>query len=235
MTVSLHPRFVAIKYPGYFWDTENKKLYSIKVEGVLKPLTLVNPNKHNRLSSPAYRISYKNSPRYVFLDRLMSLKPKDRVIDVTPAPTQSKVSPYWINTSMAYHFSMADIERLEKHYGVKYMGFWTIKTANGNWSEHPVDVFYQPNPDKSKGHSNYLGVFKRNGDVFLTNAESAFSEDIFGKLVSNNEVIVSRYRHDYIEIGSVIVDGGRDYFRASAAGKTIKISVKDGQFVFTPA
>lgn len=28
------------KYPGYFWDPVERKLYSIKVDGVLKPLKL---------------------------------------------------------------------------------------------------------------------------------------------------------------------------------------------------
>lgn len=79
--VILHPRFIPINYPGYFWDTESKRLYSIKVEGVLRPLSVTRPNKFNRLSSPAYRISYKNEPRYVFVDRLEKLERKDYIID----------------------------------------------------------------------------------------------------------------------------------------------------------
>lgn len=33
------------KYPGYYWNTQEKKLYTMKIDGVLKPMKL----------SPAYR------------------------------------------------------------------------------------------------------------------------------------------------------------------------------------
>jgi len=36
--VTLPPEFTATKFPGYFWNIEDKQLYSIKVGGVLKPL-----------------------------------------------------------------------------------------------------------------------------------------------------------------------------------------------------
>ncbi len=39
MGIEFPQGFVALKkYPGYFWNTEEKKLYSMKVDGILKPL-----------------------------------------------------------------------------------------------------------------------------------------------------------------------------------------------------
>ena len=45
-TVRLPAGLVQTKYPGYFWDTMNEKLYSIKVAGVLKEL------KHHKSFRP---------------------------------------------------------------------------------------------------------------------------------------------------------------------------------------
>lgn len=36
--VILPPPFVKTKYEGYFWNLSDKKLYSLKIDGVLKPL-----------------------------------------------------------------------------------------------------------------------------------------------------------------------------------------------------
>ena len=94
----------------------------------------------------------------------------------------------------------------------------------------------QPNPDRSKGHSNYFGMYSAPGiGPMITNAESAFSEPITGLLTEDGEVIVSRYRHDYVEKGPYMIDGGRDYLRTSgnnADGKLVKVTVVDGEFQF---
>jgi hypothetical protein len=130
-----------------------------------------------------------------------------------------------------YHLTKSGITRAEAHYGAKYMGYWVTKKPDGQWNETPVDVFYQPNPDLSKGHSHYFGMH-RNGRNFpmITNAESAFSETIVGFLTDDGEVIVSRYRHDFVQKDVHFIDGGRDYTRASV-GKFVNVTVKDGEFV----
>jgi hypothetical protein len=54
--------FVAIKYPGYFWNTEDKRLYSIKVTGELRPLYL----KPAYMShSKGYAVSVKGKKRFL--------------------------------------------------------------------------------------------------------------------------------------------------------------------------
>jgi len=131
-----------------------------------------------------------------------------------------------------YHFTKDQIKIIESHYGAKYLGPWAVKWSERlGWSSMPVDVFYQPNPDISKGHSHYFGMhINDRGYVMISNAESAFSEPITGMLTENGEVIVSRFRHDYVEKDGNMIDGGRDYLRSSG-GKFVNVTVKNGEFV----
>ena len=135
-----------------------------------------------------------------------------------------------------YHFNANGIRKISEMYGGKYLGYWAIKDKNGNWSEMPVDVFYQPNPDRSKGHTNYFGMYRNfNDQVMITNAESAFSQPITGVVTDDGEVIVSRYRHDYVTKDNRMIDGGRDYVRSSTIGPFVTITIKDDEFVFGDA
>ena len=59
-----------------------------------------------------------------------------------------------------YHLSKSLIKTVEKAYKAKYMGYWCTKNPKGGWNEQPIDVFYVRNPDKSKGHSNYFGMYQ---------------------------------------------------------------------------
>ncbi len=130
-----------------------------------------------------------------------------------------------------YHFGPKQIAIIEEKYGAKYMGYWCTKSVNGDWwNERPVDVFYQPNPDRAKGHTNYFGMFTQDGMVWITNAESAFSEPITGVITEDGEVLVSRYRHDYVSKDGYMIDGGRDYLRCSLS-PLANIIVKDGEFI----
>lgn len=129
-----------------------------------------------------------------------------------------------------YHFFASSIATIADQYGARYMGYWPIKNGYG-WAG-PVDVFYQPNPDTSKGHSHYFGMYRdKDGEVMITNAESAFSEPITGLLTDDGEVLVSRHRHDFVSKGDYFIDGGRDYVRSSV-GPFVAVTVKDGEFVF---
>ena len=131
---------------------------------------------------------------------------------------------YWIGRD--------SIKRIEEIKGAKYMGYWCTKHSKGFWNEQPVDVFYQPNPDLEQGHSHYFGIFVRDNSVFICDAASAFSETIGGIMCGDGEVLVSRYRHDYVtKDGGYMIDGGRDYLRSSLH-PTISVEVKDGEFVF---
>ena len=131
-----------------------------------------------------------------------------------------------------YWISGAQIPKMEEYYKSKYMGYWTIKGKDGEWTEEPVDVFYNPNPDVSKGHSHYFGLFLKNNSLMITNAESAFSGPIVGVECEDGEVLVSRFRHDYVMKGNKFIDGGRDYTRHSEDSDTVFIVAKNDKFEF---
>ena len=56
--VTLPKDFVATKYPGYFWNVVEKKLYSLKVTGELRALTFYRGGWfYGRMIEPGYSIS----------------------------------------------------------------------------------------------------------------------------------------------------------------------------------
>lgn len=131
-----------------------------------------------------------------------------------------------------FHLSEAGIKQMEQHYGAKYMGYWCTIAKSGGWTYEPIDVFYQPNPDLSKGHSHYFGILIRDGVVYITNASPVFSQPMYGVLCEDGEVIVSRYRHDCVVKGNHMIDGGREYTRCSMNSPMVRITVDGPKFKF---
>lgn len=143
------------------------------------------------------------------------------------------MSSYFITVPEdGYWFGKEGIQKIEYQYNSKYMGYWCIKNSKGEWNEQPVDIFYQPEPDHEKGHTNYFGMFHRNGHVMITDGESAFSVPITGIATDTGEVLVSRYRHDCVMKDGYMIDGGRDYLRLGEKGKIITIKVDGFNFIF---
>lgn len=120
-------------------------------------------------------------------------------------------------------------EIVEKMRNAKYLGAWSIKTKDGAWSLHPVEVFYQP-VLKDPSHSHYFGIYlDSEGRPWICNAESAFAEPIYGVVADDGEIVVSGYRHDYRQSqdGSAFIDGGRDYTRTNRPA--IELTMVDGE------
>lgn len=131
-----------------------------------------------------------------------------------------------------YHLNEEQIKAAEDKYGAKYMGYWCTKSPGGYWNGRPVDVFYQPDPDVSKGHTHYFGLLIQGGILYITNAASAFEEPITGIICEDGEVIVSRYRHNCVEKDGRMIDGGRDYVRSSLHA-SVTITVDADKFVIS--
>ena len=72
--------FVTTRYPGYYWDTDWKVLYSIKVDGSLYRMKLLQPSHFNKWSGPGYRVSHKGIRRTMLLEYLTKLQVEDTVI-----------------------------------------------------------------------------------------------------------------------------------------------------------
>jgi hypothetical protein len=128
----------------------------------------------------------------------------------------------WLNTVVVEH-----------NYHAKYVGEFCIRTKDGGWSESPVAVFYQPDPDVSKGHTHYFGIMAQFGAVYITNAISAAEVDITG-VQYGDEIIYSRFHHDFRRnsTGEVFVDGGRDYLRWGGDmehAKVVTLRIIDGE------
>lgn len=70
--VTLPIEFVSTKFPGYFWNTANQQLYSVKSSGVLRPL------KYTRASTfthgvEGYRVCVRGYRRWLTLSYLKSI------------------------------------------------------------------------------------------------------------------------------------------------------------------
>jgi hypothetical protein len=73
--VTLPKDFVATRYPGYFWNVVEKKLYSIKITGELRPMTLQRGGSwYGHVIEPGYQISVRGQKRRLTMKYLCSLK-----------------------------------------------------------------------------------------------------------------------------------------------------------------
>jgi hypothetical protein len=109
-----------------------------------------------------------------------------------------------------HFFSERNIKRAEEHYQAKFVD--TFDLGYG-----PVDVFYNPNPDVSKGHSHYFALRQIVGNILISNGSKVLELPLIGLRADDGEIMFSRHRHDYrtSQDGTVSVDGGVDYFRTS--------------------
>jgi hypothetical protein len=74
--VVLPSEFVMTRYPGYFWNIVEKKLYSIKVTGELRPMTFDKGGRfYGRDIAPGYRISVNGQKHKLTMEYLGKLKP----------------------------------------------------------------------------------------------------------------------------------------------------------------
>jgi len=70
--VTLPKEFVATKYPGYFWNLTDLKLYSMKVTGILRPLKFEEANHWNH-GVAGYKVSVNGKKRYLSESYLLKL------------------------------------------------------------------------------------------------------------------------------------------------------------------
>jgi len=81
--INIPKSFVALKYPGYFWNTEENKLYSMKVQGILRPLRLNKGGMYQgQVFEDAYRISVNGFRKYITPDQIQKIILKNSVIPV---------------------------------------------------------------------------------------------------------------------------------------------------------
>ena len=81
--VTLPKDFVATRYPGYFWNVTEKKLYSLKVTGELRPLTFFKGGTfHGVQYEPGYKISVNGERRKYTMQYLGKLKATNDIQEI---------------------------------------------------------------------------------------------------------------------------------------------------------
>lgn len=119
------------------------------------------------------------------------------------------------------------IPKVEKERNCKYVGEFCINQGSG-WTEFPVAIFYQ-DEQPIEGWSHYFGIYLKHGHAYITSGQSAVDTEIIGVISRDNEIIYSRFRHDYrlSTDGTVMIDGGRDYLKTNASNQVRLGIVKD--------
>jgi hypothetical protein len=123
-----------------------------------------------------------------------------------------------------------------------YIGEFSVefKFKDGCKRWHPCAVYRSNNPNRSKGHKDYLLLWSElinpvepelgrrtiiSGMDDYQMEEFRYQEGVHCEKC--NEVIYSVDRHDYkhCECGDCMIDGGRDYTRRSASGRKVVIDL----------
>lgn len=126
------------------------------------------------------------------------------------------------------------IDKVEKRYNVKFVCETPIKDKGG-WRETSSLIFYG---EKHPQGSNYMAMsviyyFEDKGQLVVSDGISATEGTWFG-IIDGDEVIYSRYRHDY-RVGKtgVWIDGGRDYVRSGTPDpdQYVTLGIVDGELV----
>lgn len=75
--------FKALKgFHGYFWNTTEERLYSIKIGGVLRKLSLRQPNRWTRIPFPFYELYRNGNRRYVSVHEIKARLLQDYTVEV---------------------------------------------------------------------------------------------------------------------------------------------------------
>ena len=139
-----------------------------------------------------------------------------------------------LDLSHIWH-EIIDPAKVEKKYNVKFVCETPIKLKNA-WRDYSSLIFYG---EKHPEGSNYMALsFTYDGegkfcDLVVSDGISVTDCDIVG-IVDGDQIIYSRYRHDYrfAKDGSFI-DGGRDYIRSNVTdiNKLVYMKIIDGKLV----
>jgi hypothetical protein len=104
--ITLPKDFVAIQFPGYFWNVSDHQLYSIKISGELKPLKFLKASVFND-GIPGYSISVQGKRKYIKFVDLKILKLKDSIIPLKVEDVKTAVVPthrqQYLKPGQRYH------------------------------------------------------------------------------------------------------------------------------------
>lgn len=111
------------------------------------------------------------------------------------------------------------IKKIEDAYRCTYVFESCIKDKSGHWANMPCAIFYCQ--EKHPVGSHYMAMFLNSDGKHLSVADGISATEDFNGLKIGDQIIFSRYRHDFRDYAGQYVDGGRDYFKFGArSGET---------------
>jgi hypothetical protein len=128
------------------------------------------------------------------------------------------------------------IKIIEEKYKGKYVIDSCLKGVYDTWANFPTMIFYT-----EKAHpagSNYFALYRDFNEIsekthwMITDGISGVQGDFYGYLFPGDELLHSRYRHDYCRHGGIAIDGGRDYVRVIGEDKSargVKFNIVNGE------
>lgn len=72
--------FIATRYPGYYWNAKTLQLYSIKIQGILRPLKKIKRNHWMPRWEWHYKVYHEGKLKYFSNIYLLGLKPEKYTI-----------------------------------------------------------------------------------------------------------------------------------------------------------
>lgn len=132
------------------------------------------------------------------------------------------------------HKPVFNFEDVNKHYGpCKYICTTEIKGNNS-----PCDVFFLTEGPHPEFGNKYFYLKKHiSGASYIGNADCVESEDFALNCIADEKGNwhYSQYRHDYNDVGTGAIDGGRSYTKivGSQVGfpQTATFIVRGGEFI----
>lgn len=121
-------------------------------------------------------------------------------------------------------FSEELLEKIEKIKDAKFVVETSVRDFRGNWVNLPMAIFYCKEKHPVSDSRYFAFYYNESGQSYVTNGQSAVDEP-FTVIEQEGEYFNSVFRHDYNSLGSVAIDGGRDYCRiiGNPTVKTAKI------------
>jgi hypothetical protein len=130
------------------------------------------------------------------------------------------------------HDPLFNVDKLEDLYSkqddvpVRYVCTSELKLSNA-----PMDIFFRETPHPKFGN-HYFGIFNREGENYITNADAVEDYD-FAMVEGKAGLVYSSYRHNCRIVETIdgrqnMIDGGRAYVRSM--GPTRLFVVRNGSF-----
>ena len=115
-------------------------------------------------------------------------------------------------------YSKKNIKAYEAKYNAKYVCELCVKGKNTTWVDLPSLIFYTEEPYKG---SHYFAITETLHDIIISDASFVTDLRIAGVVDQKNNVIYSRYRHDFRTSPdkTISVDGGLDYLKVVGTPK----------------